>query len=182
MLNMNAGLVSSYWNPAAVWAQTGVVQGLSRWMTLSFPYHWRTCHGHTDTLRWWKKHDDTNPHGRHASFRCRNLVKALFSTLRVALVGQGRQVHVFLDRNRLEDGRMFSSDFARVLINSRNSHISLTIICPYDYEQYDATHHFPHTHGSRFILEDLSLRLAIFFLSTLGCMNLERGRLRDWRG
>jgi hypothetical protein len=77
---------------------------------------------------------------------------------------------------------MFSSDFARVLINSRNSHISLTIICPYDYEQYDATHHFPHTHGSRFILEDLSLRLAIFFLSTLGCMNLERGRLRDWRG
>jgi hypothetical protein len=113
MLNMNAGLVSSYWNPAAVWAQTGVVQGLSRWMTLSFPYHWRTCHGHTDTLRWWKKHDDTNPHGRHASFRCRNLVKALFSTLRVALVGQGRQVHVFLDRNRLEDGRMFSSDFAR---------------------------------------------------------------------
>jgi len=42
-----------------------------------------------------------------------DLVKALFSTLSVALVGQGRQVHVFLDRNRLEDGRMFSSDFAR---------------------------------------------------------------------
>ena len=47
-----------------------------------------------------------------------DLVKALFSTLSVALVGQGRQVHVFLDRNRLEDGRIFSSDFARALINS----------------------------------------------------------------
>jgi hypothetical protein len=63
----------SCWTPAAVWAQTGVVQGLSRWMTLSFPYHWRTCHEHTDTLRWCKKHDGTNPHGRQVSSRCRTV-------------------------------------------------------------------------------------------------------------
>jgi len=32
--------------------------------------------------------------------------------------GQGQQVHVFLDRNRLEEGRIFSSDFANALIKS----------------------------------------------------------------
>ena len=32
--------------------------------------------------------------------------------------GQGQQVHVFLDRNRLEEGRIFSSDFAKALIKS----------------------------------------------------------------
>ena len=31
---------------------------------------------------------------------------------------------------------------------------SLTIICPYEWEAYDETHHFPHPHGSPFILED----------------------------
>ena len=46
------------------------------------------------------------------------LVKALFSTLSVAVNGQGQQVHVFLDRNRLEEGRIFSSDFANALIKS----------------------------------------------------------------
>jgi len=46
------------------------------------------------------------------------LVKALFSTLSVAVTGQGQQVHVFLDRNRLEEGRIFSSDFANALIKS----------------------------------------------------------------
>ena len=47
-----------------------------------------------------------------------DLVKALFSTLSVVVNGQGQQVHVFLDRNRLEDGRIFSSDFANALIKS----------------------------------------------------------------
>jgi len=46
------------------------------------------------------------------------LVKALFSTLSVAVTGEGQQVHVFLDRNRLEEGRIFSSDFAKGLIKS----------------------------------------------------------------
>jgi hypothetical protein len=36
----------------------------------------------------------------------------------VAVTEEGQQVHVFLDRNRLEDGRIFSSDFAKALINS----------------------------------------------------------------
>jgi hypothetical protein len=38
--------------------------------------------------------------------------------LSVAVNGQGQQVHVFLDRNRLEEGRIFSSDFAKALIKS----------------------------------------------------------------
>ncbi len=46
------------------------------------------------------------------------LVKALFSTLSVAVNGEGAQVQVFLDQNRLEHGRKFSSDFAKGLINS----------------------------------------------------------------
>ena len=34
------------------------------------------------------------------------------------MTGEGQQVHVFLDRNRLEEGRIFSSDFANALIKS----------------------------------------------------------------
>jgi GTPase SAR1 family protein len=46
------------------------------------------------------------------------LVDVLFSSLCTSVVGEGRQVHVFLDRNRLEPGKIFSSDFAKALINS----------------------------------------------------------------
>jgi hypothetical protein len=47
------------------------------------------------------------------------LVKALFYKLCTEVIpGDGNQVHVFLDQNRLEPGRIFSSDFAKALINS----------------------------------------------------------------
>ena len=46
------------------------------------------------------------------------LVTALFSKLCTEVIGDGKQVHVFLDRHRLEKGRKFSSDFAKSLINS----------------------------------------------------------------
>ena len=47
------------------------------------------------------------------------LAKAIFSILCVTIISGGRQVQVFLDRNRLEDGRDFSADFSTALINSR---------------------------------------------------------------
>jgi GTPase SAR1 family protein len=46
------------------------------------------------------------------------LVNALFFSLCTSVIGDGRQVHVFRDENRLEEGRIFSSDFAKALINS----------------------------------------------------------------
>jgi GTPase SAR1 family protein len=54
---------------------------------------------------------------RWGNFDC-ELVTALFSKLCTEVIGDGKQVHVFLDRHRLEKGRKFSSDFARSLINS----------------------------------------------------------------
>ena len=46
------------------------------------------------------------------------LVKSMFASLYVSIISGGRQVQVFLDRNRLEDGRDFSADFAAALVNS----------------------------------------------------------------
>jgi hypothetical protein len=46
------------------------------------------------------------------------LVKTMFASLYTTIISGGRQIQVFLDRNRLEDGRDFSSDFAIALINS----------------------------------------------------------------
>ena len=43
------------------------------------------------------------------------LAKAIFSILCVTIISGGRQVQVFLDRNRLEDGRDFSADITRAL-------------------------------------------------------------------
>ncbi len=40
-----------------------------------------------------------------------------------------------------------------VVILAKTTHY-LTIICPYEQETHDATHHFPHTHCSQIILED----------------------------
>ena len=47
------------------------------------------------------------------------LAKAIFSILCVTIICGGLQVRVFLDRNRLEDGRDFPTDFSTALINSR---------------------------------------------------------------
>ena len=46
------------------------------------------------------------------------LAKAIFSILCVTIICGGLQVRVFLDRNRLEDGRDFPTDFSTALINS----------------------------------------------------------------
>jgi GTPase SAR1 family protein len=46
------------------------------------------------------------------------LVKALFCKLCTEVIGDGKQVHVFLDRHRLEKGKKFDGDFAKSLINS----------------------------------------------------------------
>ena len=46
------------------------------------------------------------------------LAKAMFGSLYVTVIKGGRQVHVFLDRNRLEDDRNFSTDFATTVIKS----------------------------------------------------------------
>ena len=45
------------------------------------------------------------------------LVKALFSRLSQSLV-ENRQAHVFVDRHRLEAGRLFQTDFAKALVQS----------------------------------------------------------------
>ena len=47
-----------------------------------------------------------------------DFVKTMFASLYTTIISGGRQVQVFLDRNRLEDGRDFSTDFATALINS----------------------------------------------------------------
>ena len=46
------------------------------------------------------------------------LVKAMFANFYVSVISGGRQVQVFLDRNRLEEGRIFATDFSKALINS----------------------------------------------------------------
>jgi GTPase SAR1 family protein len=46
------------------------------------------------------------------------LVKAMFANFYVSVISGGRQVQVFLDRHRLEDGRIFATDFSKALINS----------------------------------------------------------------
>ena len=47
------------------------------------------------------------------------LVDGIFSRLCVIILVGGREIHVFVDRKRLEDARDFSTDFATGLINSR---------------------------------------------------------------
>ena len=46
------------------------------------------------------------------------LAIALFNSLSVSVLPDGTPLDVFLDRQRLEDGRMFATDFATALINS----------------------------------------------------------------
>ena len=42
----------------------------------------------------------------------------MFANFYVSVISGGRQVQVFLDRNRLEEGRIFATDFSKALINS----------------------------------------------------------------